>query len=191
MIQPDARGGRKRWLSTDSRLLEAFVASEGPVSLKKLEEARGDECTMSAAVRRFHKLSRNWMQNDAWYELHDVMWMVRQGDYSTGLISDILEKYPEPDPGPRDSWVHTLLQTSAYDEIFHEASETYFKCDRHAASWGYAFWDRARLDRISGRSLPTLEEMTDVSDFILLETTDMLFYAKFRTPRECTCPPDY
>ncbi|KAK7751725.1 hypothetical protein SLS62_006386 [Diatrype stigma] len=76
----------------------------------------------------------------------------------------VLAKYPELESGLRDGWLHTMLQNFVDEDMFGQSSTLCFSCDFHAAEWGWAFWDRARLNIIARGTLPIAEQMLSVGN---------------------------
>lgn len=186
MASDAARQGR-RAPGDDLRVLRAFVSNEGLAALHRLE-AKGGECRTHGALKKFRSLAQNWSNRDLWYGVHDTMWLPPFGPLTNTDTTAVLDKYPESESGPRDAWLHTLLQVHADDELFDAGSRSCFRCDKHATQWGYAFWDRDRLSAIAGVALPTTEEMVDVGISMMgVQTDEMLFYSKFRKEKGCTC----
>lgn len=177
--------------TTDRRLLRAFVSNEGLTALSRLE-GLGEHCATQSAIVQFHGRAQNWTRTDLWYGVHDTMWLQPMGQLTSFDTTDIIDQYPEPDSGPRDAWLHTLLQTHADMAMFHAGARLCFKCDHHATQWGYALWDRERLNHIAQGGLPTTQQMVDVGiGMVGLETDEMMFYSKFRKEKGCTCRQKY
>ncbi len=166
--------------TVDIRLRRAFVSNEGLAALKELE-GMGDQCGTHVAVTQFRGLTRSWIHNDWWYGVHDTMWLSQVGDHTHLNPEEVLSKYPESESGPREAWFYTLLQNHTSHVMFDEKA-SFMLClrsDYHATQWGYAFWDRERLNVAARGSLPSMDEMLDISE-ILVQTEDLLFYKKFR-----------
>lgn len=188
VIWSDAAAKGQKQLAADFRLLRSFVSNEGLSCLSELEGLRND-CSTGEAVKKFLGLSQSWSASDSWFGTHDGIWL-QQGQGAPiidfGVVPDVLARYPEADSGPRDAWLHTLLQTHADEDMFDAGSRDCFKCDHHAAGWGYAYWDRQRLELIARGTLPTTEEMLSTCN-IQLPAEEFFFYAKFRKERMCKC----
>ncbi|KAK7754438.1 hypothetical protein SLS62_003458 [Diatrype stigma] len=182
---PMQRRGKPYKKTFSQGVLRAFVINEGLVDLRHLE-GLASKHHLRVAIDKFEEFSPNWARLEPWYKKHDKMYL-EQTDDSTQLdVSSILAKHPEAESGPSDSWMHTLLQMHVDDAIFQAGSDSLFHCGQHAIEWGYAFWDRERLDAASRGLLPTTAEMQDVSD-ITVFTEDVDYNADFRLHSGCTC----
>ena len=155
-----------------------------------IENRTSQNCAVTDAVDEFEDWAVGYNMVDPWYAIHDTTWLEKVGPFSNFNVQDVIDQYPESDSGPRDAWLHTLLQPVSNDPMFDRGAEDYFSCEIHADHRGWAFWDRKRLDEISNGSMPTTKKMLSVSTF-QLETAEVLFYARLRRPKtSCTCPSE-
>ena len=133
--------------------LRTFVLSKGLVELQALEikgtKALADSVT-SFSCLDLHPIS---------YPRSDSIYLVSQGIYTWFGTRHIVNRYPDDDPGPCDTWMHTLLQCHTYQAIFEPGRYGIFKCGATAIDWGFVFWDRHRIDTIARHPIPTSEEM--------------------------------
>lgn len=171
---------------TDIRRLCEFVSNEGLAALKNLE-GRGKACGTACAVKQFRTKAQTFAPlRESWFAIHDMMWLQHFGLDIDLNSTDIINKYPEVDSGPQDSWLHTLLQPHADEDMFKSAATLCFNCDLHASQWGYAYWDRKRLEIIALGPLPTTEQMVSASD-LQIPSGDLCYYAQLRKDQECYC----
>lgn len=182
---PRMRKGKPYKKTYYQGLLRAFVKNEGLLDLRHLEGLASKKL-MRVAMNRFEEFNPIWTQLEPWYKKHDTMYLEQTADSTQLDVSAILAKHPETESGPRDSWMHTLLQIHVDAAIFQAGSDLIFHCGQHATEWGYAFWDRERLDAASKGLLPTTTEMQDVSGETVF-TEDVAFYAEFRLHNGCSC----
>ncbi|KAI0889568.1 uncharacterized protein GGS22DRAFT_182911 [Annulohypoxylon maeteangense] len=84
----------------------------------------------------------------------------------------LLNFYDDEDIGPRDSWIHTLLENRIYHRIFRSGYFQQFSCESCMTKWGYIFWDRSKLEWHSSNTMPSGEEMVKVAvDAVLQHDT--------------------
>ncbi|KAK7751724.1 hypothetical protein SLS62_006385 [Diatrype stigma] len=179
-----AKHGLKR-PQTYNLSLRSFVSNEGLIHLSKLETL-GERLGTKSAYVQFNRTAQGHLSSDQWLRIHDTIWLEDVGGNTSLDATAIVDRYPESESGPRDAWLHTLLQNDVEDPMFEECSILYFACNYHAARWGYAFWDRARLNTMAGGTLPTTAQMLAVSD-VQVPTDDFIFYTNFRREKDCSC----
>ncbi|KAK7741946.1 hypothetical protein SLS62_010841 [Diatrype stigma] len=184
MLSDAAAKGAKQ-LRNDIRVLCEFVSNEGLTALKILE-GRGKACGTACAVKQFRTKAQTFAVREAWFAIHDTMWLQNSGLQIDLNATDVINQYPEVDSGPQDSWLHTLLQPHVPEYTFTSAANFSFNCNRHASQWGYAYWDRKRLEAITLGPLPTTEQMVSASD-LKIPSGDLCFRAELRNDHECTC----
>ncbi|RYP14031.1 hypothetical protein DL765_006634 [Monosporascus sp. GIB2] len=128
----------------------------------------------------------NWGRTEPWYIQHDTLYLKQKDELTHLDVTEVLKKYQETDPGPQNSWMHTLLQSHIDDGVLRDDSRL-FQCDQHASRWGYPFWDRKTLDDIANNSLPTTAEMVPESD-VHVFTDNVKIYTGCRYAAHiCTC----
>ncbi|KAI1452530.1 hypothetical protein F4805DRAFT_462682 [Annulohypoxylon moriforme] len=100
-----------------------------------------------------------WMQGmDEYWLSRDDLW-----DEVSLDVTGLLGMYEEDDTGPRDAWIHTLLENRKYHVIFREGYNRQFSCETCMTKWGFIFWDRAKLEWHSSGTMPTAKQMVEVT----------------------------
>lgn len=177
---------------TDIRFLCEFVSNEGLVALKTLE-GRGKDCGTACALKQLQTKGQMFSARELWYVLHDSMWIEdSRMDIDLNPIADIINKYPEADSGPRDAWAHTLLQADLlqshmnHETMFINGARSAFRCGHQACQWGFAYWDRKRLEIIARDPLPTTEQMISAGN-LRMPWKRLCLWADFRQDGPCRC----
>ena len=133
--------------------IRTFVLSKGLIELRALE------INGMNALRDSIKSFRCLDFDQVFYPRSDSIYLVTQGIYTHFGTQHIVNRYPDDDPGPCDTWMHTLFQNHTYQAIFEPGRQGVFKCGMCAARWGFVFWDRHRIVTIARYPIPTSMEM--------------------------------
>lgn len=170
-MSPETTGGVPS-LWADTKWVRVSLSFTGLAKLKALEDAARPG-GMREAFREYQAAVGApspdlELMTGSWFDTHDKLWLKR---LSFGQLSNIrqdtmalLRKYSEADPGPQDAWLYTFLQNHTGERLLGKGKATVFQCYFHAPGWGFSFWDRQRMDRIGGETLPTTEEMLGSSN---------------------------
>ena len=160
MLSESDRADKEEASNPIRRLLQKFISDCGFLGMYSLE----NHSTVTNAVIEFGDGPVNAIVN-LWYIRHDTMWLQAVGPFTIFNTQDVIHQYPESDPGPRDAWLHTLLQGYSDDPMFARGAQDFFSCETHAIKMGWAFWDRERLDKMANGCMPTTEKMLSVGTF--------------------------
>ncbi|KAI1205848.1 uncharacterized protein F4807DRAFT_464310 [Annulohypoxylon truncatum] len=162
------RQGGYLTIHPDEAMLGQFVIQKGLVGLRELEIRPG---WIGAVQNRIAEFSGSLQMNtlplrtEIWMKGMDEFWMPYDQDFDeVGLNATIPMNWSdEEDSGPRDAWLHTLLENRVYDKIFRAGYFLQFSCEPCMTRWGFVFWDRAKLEWHSQETMPTAEQMMDVA----------------------------
>ncbi|KAK7743999.1 hypothetical protein SLS62_010360 [Diatrype stigma] len=167
-------------ISLDRRLSFAFISNEGLFALKKLEDS-GITCGTLGALTIFRQLSKNWEPTELWYDLHDSAWISQFGQPIHLDVTDILNRYPDSDTGPRDVWLYTLLAGHINNLMFDTTAYIFLYKRELSGIADYVFWGRQKLDGLMlNHSFPSAADMLSVAN-VHKDLGTFLRFVRFRT----------
>ncbi|KAL7629708.1 hypothetical protein AAE478_001231 [Parahypoxylon ruwenzoriense] len=190
VIENDPGNAKKRrpWVPSQS-LLAQFVVNTS------LQVIWDQECQGSIvrAVMAYQKEATPSTIKQAWFSDDDKPWLKRDAGGRVSLnVDHVVTAWLEDDSGPRDSWLHTLLQMQVdEDTVFQPGIGCQFRCDRCMTIWGFVFWDREKLVWHSYNTMPTFEQMTGAASDVFVSPFEFRKWSRGRKLGYCDHDADY
>ncbi|KAI0897123.1 hypothetical protein F4806DRAFT_495633 [Annulohypoxylon nitens] len=144
-----------------------FVIQKGLAQLRQLGQSNERDLVQDELTKYLEQVHRSSLppRTETWLRDMDEVYLPFIAEVNEFRLDarKTLSFREWEDSGPRDAWLHTLLDHRVIDPIFEPGVNLQFSCEECMTKWGVMFWDRSKLLWHSQNTMPTTEDMVKAS----------------------------